>query len=204
MGIRKYKPTSPGRRHGTVLDFGRDHQHDSREEPASAAQEDRRSQQPRTHHLPSPWWWTQAPLPPDRLQAQQGRHPRQGRDDRIRSGIALRELRCCTTSTAKSATSSALIGLEVGQMVASGSGAEPLPGNSMCLADIPVGLTIHNIELKSGRGGQICRSAGVSAQLQAREGNYAVVLLPSGGVAPHPCPSVGPRSVASATPITRT
>lgn len=72
------------------------------------------------------------------------------------------------------------LGLEVGDTVQSGPGAEPSPGNCMRLADIPIGLQIHNIELQAGRGGQICRSAGCAAQLTAREGNYALVLLSSG------------------------
>jgi large subunit ribosomal protein L2 len=71
-------------------------------------------------------------------------------------------------------------GLSVGMGVRSGTGAEPLVGNTLALADIPVGLEVHNIELSAGRGGQLCRSAGSVAQLQAREGEYAVVMLSSG------------------------
>ncbi len=72
------------------------------------------------------------------------------------------------------------LGIEVGQEIMSGEKAEPLSGNAKNLGDIPIGLQIHNIELQIGKGGQLCRSAGTFAQLQAREGNYAVVLLPSG------------------------
>jgi len=72
------------------------------------------------------------------------------------------------------------LGLEVGMMIQSGVDAEPTTGNAMKLKDIPIGLQIHNIELKVGRGGQICRTAGGAAQLMAREGQYAVVLMPSG------------------------
>jgi large subunit ribosomal protein L2 len=72
------------------------------------------------------------------------------------------------------------LGLEVGQTILSGKEADPLPGNSMLLSEIPVGLMVHNIELLPGRGGQLCRSAGSYAQLQAREGKHAVVALPSG------------------------
>jgi len=71
-------------------------------------------------------------------------------------------------------------GLSVGMSVRSGTGAEPLVGNTLALSDIPVGLEVHNIELSAGRGGQLCRSAGSMAQLQAREGEYAVVMLSSG------------------------
>jgi large subunit ribosomal protein L2 len=71
-------------------------------------------------------------------------------------------------------------GLSVGMNVRSGAGSEPLVGNTLPLSDIPVGLEVHNIELSAGRGGQLCRSAGSVAQLQAREGEYAVVMLSSG------------------------
>ena len=66
--------------------------------------------------------------------------------------------------------------------VVSGSKVEIRPGNSLPLANIPVGTMIHNIELKEGRGGQMVRSAGVAAQLLAKEGEYAHVRLPSGEV----------------------
>jgi large subunit ribosomal protein L2 len=72
------------------------------------------------------------------------------------------------------------LGIALGQSVSSGSGSEPLLGNTLALSDIPVGLEIHNIELSPGRGGQLCRSAGSVAQLTAREGEYAIVLLSSG------------------------
>lgn len=73
-------------------------------------------------------------------------------------------------------------GVEVGQTLMSGSTAEIKPGNCLPLREIPAGQTIHNIELKPGRGGQIVRSAGVSALLRAKEGDYAQIRLPSGEV----------------------
>jgi len=72
------------------------------------------------------------------------------------------------------------LGLKVGDRVANGELAELRPGNALFLRDIPVGTQIHNIELLPGKGGQLARSAGVSAQLLAKEGNYATVRLPSG------------------------
>jgi len=72
------------------------------------------------------------------------------------------------------------VGLVVGDMVLSGEAADIRPGNCLPLRRIPVGTTIHNIELKIGKGGQIVRSAGTSAQLMAKEGVYATVKLPSG------------------------
>lgn len=71
-------------------------------------------------------------------------------------------------------------GINVGDMIVSGSEADIKPGNCLPLANIPVGTVIHNIELKPGKGGQMVRSAGTSAQLMAKEGNYALLRLPSG------------------------
>jgi len=71
-------------------------------------------------------------------------------------------------------------GLKVGDMVMSGPEAEIRVGNAMPLRNVPTGSVIHNIELRAGHGGQIVRSAGVAAQLMAKEGDYAVVRLPSG------------------------
>lgn len=71
-------------------------------------------------------------------------------------------------------------GIKVGQKVVSGDTATPEIGNALTLAKIPLGSIIHNIELKPGRGGQIARSAGSYAQLAARDGKYATIKLPSG------------------------
>jgi large subunit ribosomal protein L2 len=73
-------------------------------------------------------------------------------------------------------------GVKVGDVVVSGPAAEARVGNALPIANIPLGTTIHNIELVPGRGGQIVRSAGTSAQLLAKEGDYAQVRLPSGEV----------------------
>ena len=72
--------------------------------------------------------------------------------------------------------------LTVGMTVASGPGAEISVGNALPLRAIPLGTTIHNIELTRGKGGQLVRSAGSAAQLMAKEGDYAQVRLPSGEV----------------------
>lgn len=74
------------------------------------------------------------------------------------------------------------LGLQVGDRVSSGPQAEIRPGNSLPLSIIPLGTQIHNIELQEGRGGQLVRSAGTSAQLLGKEGAYAAVRLPSGEV----------------------
>ena len=73
-------------------------------------------------------------------------------------------------------------GLNEGDKVVSGTGSDIKPGNAMKLSDMPVGTMIHNIELTPGRGGQLVRSAGNSAQLMAKESKYAQVRLPSGEV----------------------
>jgi large subunit ribosomal protein L2 len=71
-------------------------------------------------------------------------------------------------------------GLKVGQKISSGTGSSPDLGNALPLQEIPLGSTIHNIEMQPGKGAEICRSAGTSAQLLARDGKYAVIKLPSG------------------------
>ena len=71
-------------------------------------------------------------------------------------------------------------GLKVGDVIESGSDADIKVGNALMLSDIPVGTTVHNIEMTPGKGGQIARSAGSSAQLMAKEGKYAQLRLPSG------------------------
>ena len=71
-------------------------------------------------------------------------------------------------------------GLAVGAVISSGPDAEVRVGNSLPLANMPTGTQVHNIELTPGRGGQMVRSAGVSAQLMAKEGDYALLRLPSG------------------------
>jgi large subunit ribosomal protein L2 len=73
-------------------------------------------------------------------------------------------------------------GLKAGDRVLSGESAEPRVGNCLPLSKIPLGMEIHNLEMQPGRGGQLCRSAGTSATLTAREGRWAQITLPSGEV----------------------
>ncbi|MDR2531092.1 MAG: 50S ribosomal protein L2 [Oscillospiraceae bacterium] len=72
------------------------------------------------------------------------------------------------------------VGLKTGDTIVSGDGADIKPGNALPIDKIPVGTVIHNIELYPGKGGQLVRSAGVSAQLMSKEGKLALVRLPSG------------------------
>jgi large subunit ribosomal protein L2 len=74
------------------------------------------------------------------------------------------------------------VGLTVGQTVVSGPEADIRPGNALPLENIPSGTTIHNIELRPGKGGQMVRSAGAAAQLVSKEGEWALIKLPSGEV----------------------
>jgi large subunit ribosomal protein L2 len=71
-------------------------------------------------------------------------------------------------------------GLKVGDTVVSGKNAAPNVGNALYLSDVPLGTVIHNIELKPGKGGAIARGAGTYAQLNARDGRYAIIKMPSG------------------------
>lgn len=72
------------------------------------------------------------------------------------------------------------VGIKVGDTLLSGPTADIKPGNALALKNMPVGTVVHNIELKAGKGAQLVRSAGVSAQLMAKEGNKALLRLPSG------------------------
>src|SRR5439155_8244558 len=82
-------------------------------------------------------------------------------------------------------------GLRVGDVIVAGPGAEARVGNALPIANIPLGTTIHNIELVPGRGGQIVRSAGSAAQLLAKEGDFAQVRMPCGEVPPVPWKWIG-------------
>jgi large subunit ribosomal protein L2 len=70
-------------------------------------------------------------------------------------------------------------GLKVGDSVVSGPGSDIRTGNTLPLAEVPLGTSVHNIELKIGKGGQLCRSAGMAAQVVAKEGEYVTVRMPS-------------------------
>jgi large subunit ribosomal protein L2 len=73
-------------------------------------------------------------------------------------------------------------GLKVGDVIASGPGTDVRLGNALPLGEIPLGTAVHNVELKIGKGGQVCRSAGMSAQVMAKEGEYVTLRMPSSEV----------------------
>lgn len=179
MGIKSYKPTSPGRRHGNVLDFVEL----TTGKPEKSLLAPLKKTGGRNNH--------------GRITARRrgGGHKRRYRiidwkreKDGVPAKVATVEYdpnRSANIALLHYADGEkryiiAPLGLTQGQTIVSGPGSDPRPGNSMKLIDIPIGQMVHNIELKAGRGGQICRSAGSSAQLTARDGDYAVVSLPSG------------------------
>jgi len=178
MGIKFYRPTSPGRRGGSVLDYAEI----TKTKPEKSLLEAYPNNGGRNNH--------------GHLTR---RHNGGGnkvkyrkidfkRDkDGIPAKIAAIEYDPCRSAfiallhyaDGEKRYMLAPLGCAVGQTVISGETVEPQVGNCMPLANIPVGLEIHNIELWAGRGGQIVRSAGGWAQLQAKEGDHAVVMLPS-------------------------
>ena len=179
MPIKKYKPTSAGRRHGSVLDFSSL----SKTKPEKSLLRPLKKTGGRNNH--------------GRITCRRrgGGHKRRYRviDFKRRKLDVPARVATLEYDPNRSANIALLhyadgektyiiapLGLQVGQTIMAGPNAEPNAGNAMRLADIPIGLQIHNVELTAGRGGQICRTAGSYAQLMAREGKYAVVLLPSG------------------------
>ncbi len=179
MGIKKYRPTSPGRRFMSVSTF-----------------EEITTDKPEKSLL--------APLPKRAGRNHQGKitvrhhgggHKRQYRIidfKRNKDGIPAR-VATIEYDPNRSARIALLVyadgekryilaphNLKVGDTVISGPGVDIRTGNALPLSDIPVGTTIHNIELKPGKGGQLARAAGAYAQLMAKEGDYANIRLASG------------------------
>ena len=181
MGIKHYKPTSPGRRQATVSDFA----DITKARPEKQLSVGMRKRGGRNNE--------------GRITAWQrgGGHRRRYRIidfRRDKTGIpaTVTSIEYDPNRTARIALLCyadgekryilAPDGIGVGSKLISGPGSDILPGNAARLRDIPMGTIIHNIELKPGKGGQIARSAGVSATLMAKEGTYALVRMPSGEV----------------------
>ena len=183
MGIRQYKPTSAGRRAGSVSDF--------------ADLTDRAKKPEKSLLLPKPKKGGRNNQGIVCSRFRGGGHKRLYRlidfkrqkdsmwatvvaveyDPNRSSRIALIEYEDKTKSYILAPE-----GLKAGDKVISGESAEPRVGNCLPLRRIPLGMTVHNLEMQPGRGGQICRSAGASATLSAREGKWAQITLPSGEV----------------------
>ena len=179
MPIRSYKPTSPGRRQMTVLTF----EEITRKDPERSLLAPLRSKGGRNNE--------------GRLTVrhQGGGHKRRYRlidFKRNKDGVVARvasieydpnrsaNIALLNYADGFKAYIIAPNGLKVGQEIVNGDGADIKVGNTLKLKDIPVGTLIHNIEMKPGKGGQLVRSAGGSAQLMAKEGSYATLRLPSG------------------------
>lgn len=183
MGIRYYKPTTPGRRQGSVSDFS--DLTDRKKKPEKSLLEPQRKSGGRNNQG----------IVTSRFRG--GGHKRMYRriDFKRRKDNVWATVEAIEYDPNRSARI-ALIryedgeksyilapdGLKAGDRVISGEDCEPRPGNCLPLRKIPPGLTIHNLELQPGRGGQMCRSAGTYATLTAREGKWAQITLPSGEV----------------------
>jgi len=182
MGIRKFKPTSAARRLTTVSDFAEI----TKGRPEKTLTESmRRSGGRNVHgHITR--------------RHQGGGHKRRYRvidfKRRDKDGVAAK-VAAVEYDPNRSANLALLhyadgekryilapVGIQVGDVLHAGPDADIRPGNALPLSTIPVGTTIHNVELKPGRGGQMIRSAGTSGQLMAKEGGYAQIRLPSGEV----------------------
>jgi large subunit ribosomal protein L2 len=181
MGSRSFKPTSPARRFYTVSDFKENHQEEPERRWSSTRPRPAAATTTAASPVALPRRWPQAALPHHRLQARQDRHPRDGRGDRVRSqphrahrAAALRGRREALHPRARRPRGRRHDRREPQR--------RHQAGNSLTLRFIPPGTTIHNVELKKGKGGQLVRSAGVAAQLMAKDGDWAQVRLPSGEI----------------------
>ena len=169
MPLVKVKPTSPGRR--SLVKVVNPHLHKGAPVDVARREPEARlgPQQQRPHHDAAQGRRPQAALPDRRLQAQQGRHRREGRAARIRPEPQRATSRCCCTPTASAATSSRRAASRSARSCMSGAEAPIKPGNCLPLRNIPVGTTIHCVEMQPGKGAQIARSAGaVGAAARAR------------------------------------
>lgn len=182
MGIRIYKRTSAGRRNSSVNDFAECTQ-PRVNNPAKALVEPLRRTGGRNHHGMITSWWRGGGAKrmyrvidfKRNLDNVTGKVVEVQYDPNRSCNIAL-------VNYGKDGQRYVLapLGLKAGDPVESGDKVEPRIGACMPLANIPVGMEIHNIELRPGQGGKLVRSAGVAARLVARESSYAVIQLPSG------------------------
>lgn len=181
MGIRNYNPTTPGRRNSSVNDFTEIT--DKRRRPTKGLLEPKPKTGGRNHHGKITSWW------------RGGGHKRmyrvidfKRRHDGQRATVVAIEYdpnRTCHIALIEypDRTKSYILapaGLTAGDWVESGPEVEPKVGNVMPLKRIPVGMDVHNVEMNAGQGGKLVRSAGTSARLIAREGDWATLLMPSG------------------------
>ncbi len=183
MGIRKYKPTTPGRRGASVSDFAEITDKKKRPEKALTKRARKTGGRNNQGKITS--------------RHRGGGHKRlyriidfkRRKDDVPATVLAIeydpnRSCRIALLEYRDGVRRYILApdGLTAGDVIESGEKCEPNTGNAMPLSAIPTGTVIHNVEMQPGRGGQLCRSAGTYAVLNAREGKWAQITLPSGEV----------------------
>jgi large subunit ribosomal protein L2 len=183
MGLKQYKPTTPGRRGATVSDFAEITDRKKKREKALTKRLKKRSGRNNQGKITA--------------RHRGGGHKRQYRiidfkrdKDGIPAKVAYveydpnRSARIALLHYVDGEKRYILapLGLEAGAVVVSGPGSEPTLGNTLPLSEVPPGTEIHNIEMQPGRGGQLCRSAGASAVMNARDKGWAQITLPSGEV----------------------
>ena len=183
MGIRYYKPTTPGRRQGSVSDFAEIT--DRKKKPEKSLVVPKRKSGGRNNQG----------IVTSRFRG--GGHKKMYRlidfkrqKDNVWANVVAIEYDPNRSSRIallhyEDGTKNYILapeGLKAGDRVISGTDVEPRVGNTMPLRRIPLGMTVHNVEMQPGRGGQICRSAGCSATLTARESDWAQITMPSGEV----------------------
>jgi large subunit ribosomal protein L2 len=181
MGVKNYNPTTPGRRGSSVNDFSEIT--DKKRRPTKCLLEPKKKTGGRNHHGKITSWWRGGGHKQMYRRIDFKRRNDSGRatvvaieyDPNRTCHIALIEYPDKTKSYILAAA-----GLKAGDWVESGQRVEPKVGNVMPLKGIPVGMDVHNIELIAGQGGKMVRSAGSSARLVAREGDWATLLMPSG------------------------
>ncbi len=183
MAVKKYKPTSAGRRFITTADFSGI----SKKDPEKSLLEVKKKHSVRNNngHI------TTAPKGRRHAQAVSPHRTSSVQKDAIPAKVAAivydpnrtrAPSHCCTYRDGEKRYILAPVGLVVGALIVSGPESDIKIGNALPLANIPLGTVIHNIELRPGEGGKLVRSAGSSAQLMAKEGQYAQVRMPSGDV----------------------
>ncbi len=181
MGVRRYKPTSPGRRHGTVSDFAEIS--DKRKRPEKSLLERITRKGGRNHHGKITAWHRGGGA-----RKMYRRIDFKRNKDGVTATVESVEYdpnRSCNIALLRYADGEKRYilspqGIRVGEELSSGAGSEPKVGNAMPLKNIPTGMDVHNIELNPGQGGKLVRSAGASARFLAREGDWATLVMPSG------------------------
>ena len=183
MGTRQYKPTTPGRRGASVSDFAELTDRKKRPEKSLTVRAKKKGGRNNQGKITS--------------RHRGGGHKRLYRiidfkrnKDAIPAKVNGIEYDPCRTARiallhyvdGEKRYIIAPLGLKAGDTIVSGPDVEPKVGNCMPLEKIPPGMTIHNIEMQPGKGGQLCRTAGSSAVINAREGKWAQITLPSGEV----------------------